>query len=157
MKIIVVDLDGTLCDSSHRDHLAQAKEWDAFHAASKDDKPRLDVAELVKIVRSSAFAGRDYCLVALTGRNEKYRKVTLDWLIRQDLAHFDALLMRPDNDWRPDTVIKPELLEEFRKLIGEGQGGPTPEVAFILEDRDHVVEAWRNLGYACWQVQPGGY
>jgi hypothetical protein len=28
-------------------------------------------------------------------------------------------------------------------------------VIFVLDDRDKVVEAWRNYGLPCWQVRPG--
>jgi FMN phosphatase YigB (HAD superfamily) len=154
MKIIVVDLDGTLCDSAHRDHLAQAKEWDRFHEAAKDDQPREDVAFFLRMT-----VGRmtdEFMVIACTGRNERYRQATLRWLIDKDLAVFDAILMRPDGDWRPDVEMKPVLLHEFMSSLDVSKG-VFPKVAFILEDRDKVVEAWRNLGYKCWQVQPGGY
>lgn len=155
MKIIVVDLDGTLCDSAHRDHLARAKEWDAFHAAAKDDEPRPDVAFLLSILARRSILD-EILLVACTGRNEKYRQTTLEWLIKHDLAVFDEILMRPDGDWRPDVEIKPAMLKGFIASLDPLEGD-TPHVAFILEDRDKVVEAWRNLGYATWQVAPGGY
>ena len=156
MKIIVVDLDGTVCDTAHRDHLAQAKDWDAFHAAAKDDRPRPDVAFFLKVLEGADYLGSpggDLLLVACTGRNERYRQATLEWLIANDLAIFDDILMRPDGDWRPDVEMKPAMLWEFL----DEHGIHTSDVAFILEDRDKVVEAWRNLGYACWQVNVGGY
>lgn len=151
MNIIVVDLDGTVCDTAHRDHLAQAKDWDAFHAAAKDDRPRPDVATFLGIFRR--YRPDDFVLVACTGRNERYRQTTLEWLIKNDLAIFDDILMRPDGDWRPDVEMKPAMLDGWM----DRHGYFTREVAFILEDRDKVVEAWRNLGYATWQVAPGGY
>ena len=155
MKIIVVDLDGTLCDSAHRDHFAKAKQWEEFHQAAKDDRPREDVAFFLRILARRSILD-EILLVACTGRNEKYRQPTLEWLIKHDLAVFDTLLMRPDGDWRPDVEMKPALLAEFVER-GAIVSGDKAEVAFILEDRDKVVEAWRNLGYCCWQVQPGGY
>jgi FMN phosphatase YigB (HAD superfamily) len=155
MKIIVVDLDGTVCDTAHRDHLAQAKQWDEFHAAAKDDRPRADVAFFLSVLaRRSVLDG--ILLVACTGRNERYRQTTLEWLIKHDLAVFDGILMRSDGDWRPDVEVKPALLQEFLDVISD-EHGPAAEVAFILEDRDKVVEAWRNLGYCCWQVQATGW
>jgi hypothetical protein len=31
------------------------------------------------------------------------------------------------------------------------------KVLVVLEDRDRVVEAFREMGLPCWQVQAGGY
>lgn len=155
MKIIVVDLDGTLCDSAHRDHLAQAKQWSEFHEAAKDDAPRADVAFLLSVLARRSILD-EILLVACTGRNERYRQATLEWLIRHDLAVFDTILMRPDGDFRPDVEMKPALLHAFMSSLDVSKG-VFPKVAFILEDRDKVVEAWRNLGYKCWQVNNGSY
>jgi len=157
MKIIVVDLDGTVCDTAHRDHLAQAKQWDEFHAAAKDDRPRADVAFFLSVLARRSVLD-EILLVACTGRNERYRQTTLEWLIKHDLAVFDTILMRPDGDRRPDVEVKPEMLREFIELTeSEYPWAGKREVAFILEDRDRVVETWRNLGYACWQVNNGSY
>ena len=89
-------------------------------------------------------------IIALTGRNERYRKITEDWLHDQ-LISPDYLLMRPDDDFTSDHILKPQMLTEWR------MEHPDVGIAFILEDRDKVVEAWRNLGYNAWQVRPGGY
>src|SRR6478735_3260808 len=67
---IVIDLDGTLCDCSHRVHLAQAKQWDDFHAGIMDDKPYPEVVEFVKIISPH------YNTILCTGRPETYRKDT---------------------------------------------------------------------------------
>jgi uncharacterized HAD superfamily protein len=148
-NIIVVDLDGTLCNSAHREHLARAGQWDEFHSLLGDDKPWEDVAKVLPLL-SETFA-----IVALTGRNEKWRNATLKWLVNNDQLdqHIDYLLMRPDNDFRSDAVLKPALLDEFL----DDQKVTHAEVLFILEDRDKMVEAWRELGHSCFQVRPGGY
>ena len=140
-KIVVVDLDGTLCNSKHREHLAVAGQWDEFHSLLADDEPWSDVHRLLR------YFVDDEQIVGLTGRNEKHRPATLKWLYHHGII-LDQLLMRPEFDPRPDHELKPQLLAEVCK---------PEEVWFILEDRDKVVEAWRNLGYNCWQVRPGGY
>ena len=144
---IVVDLDGTVCDSSHRDHLAQAGQWDDFHKALTDDKPWKDAKELI-------FAMNQYGMntIAVTGRNERHRCRTLGWL-RLNEIEIDMLLMRRDDDFRSDTEVKPALLSEH---FGSMQIA-LESVLFILDDRDKVVQKWRDLGFRCWQVQPGGY
>jgi phosphoglycolate phosphatase-like HAD superfamily hydrolase len=146
-NIVIVDLDGTLCDSGHRDHHAQAKEWDQFHSKLRDDKPHRDVALTVLALQKTGVKA-----FGLTGRNEAHRTATLAWLLDNGIE-LDALMMRPDNDWTPDHELKPKALAA---AFGSIEGAKA-RVLMILEDRDKVVEAWRNLGFRCWQVQPGGY
>lgn len=160
---VIVDLDGTLCDSRHREHLAQAKEWDAFHERLVNDNPYADVKALVNTFHKEA---PHHCIVALTGRTDKYRQKTNDWLNLHEVK-VCSLLMRPENDWRSDAVIKPELLA--RHFLKGHQDDPTEaqieaalkeaqkEVLMILEDRDIMVARWRDLGFQCWQVRDGGY
>jgi phosphoglycolate phosphatase-like HAD superfamily hydrolase len=42
MKTVIFDLDGTLCDISHRLHFIENgnKDWDGFYAACPDDVPK---------------------------------------------------------------------------------------------------------------------
>jgi FMN phosphatase YigB (HAD superfamily) len=144
-KVVVVDLDGTLCNSGHRDHLAQAREYDAFNARLVDDLPHDDVKWLLDVI--SRLPAEEVQIIALTGRSEKFRKLTLEWFMKHGIA-IDDLIMRPEHDYTSDHELKPRMLEEHvaRK-----------DVLFILEDRERVVEAWRNLGYNCWQCRVGGY
>lgn len=145
---IIVDLDGTLCDCSHRIHHAHAGEWDAFNSELGGDKVFFDVAKLI-----TAFGSLGHRIMAVTGREEKWRHATLKWLAKHDIV-FDDLIMRPANDYRPDAVVKIEMLCQH---TGASKEELKDKVLFVLDDRDVVVEAWRNLGLRCWQVQPGGY
>lgn len=148
--IIVVDLDGTLCNSGHREHLARADQWDEFHALLGDDEPWPDVAQLVDRPFHGDFV--NFKFVALTARNERYRNATLKWLEKHDLQ-FDELLMRPDDNYESTVDVKPMLLNRWL----DEERLTHADVWFILEDRDKMVEAWRNLGHNCWQTRPGGY
>jgi FMN phosphatase YigB (HAD superfamily) len=140
--IIVVDLDGTLCNSRHREHLAIAKQWDEFHSLLRYDEPWDDVKRFLSELHA------DIEVIGLTGRNERYRNETLDWLDTYEIC-LSELLMRPDDNYQPDHELKPQMLA--------AAGVKPQQVWLVLEDRDKVVEAWRNLGFSCWQVRPGGY
>jgi FMN phosphatase YigB (HAD superfamily) len=146
---IVCDLDGTLCDSSHRDHLAREKQWDEFHSLLHLDKVHFDVAYSLRLMQAGGMN-----VVMLSGRNERYRELTYNWLATK--AHFNPehIILRPDNNYETDAVLKPRMLAEF--LACSIEEAPS-HVLMILDDRDKVVEAWRNLGFRCWQTQPGGY
>jgi hypothetical protein len=149
-NFIICDLDGTLSLSSHRAHLAQQGLWDAFHEAGKDD----ELNEAVAWFLDNASRFGNAIVIVLTGRNEHYRGMTDDWFARHRLMNvIDHLIMRPDNDYSHDIDLKPEMLfnhfgdrEIARKSVG-----------VILEDRDKMVERWRDLGFDCWQVAVGTY
>jgi len=52
--------------------------------------------------------------------------------------------MREETDLRDDSVIKLGMMQKF-KLLPEN-------VLCILEDRQHVVEMWKDNGYRVMQV-----
>jgi predicted kinase len=85
----------------------------------------------------------------VTGRKEKYRKVTEEWLERHQIPYHN-LIMRNDDDNRPDAIVKKEIFEE------NFQG--KYNILFILEDRNRVVEMYRNeLCLPVFQVKDGNY
>jgi hypothetical protein len=150
---IIVDLDGTLCDSSHRNHLAQAGQWDEFHRLCKDDQPNEDVVALLQRFASSdePYPVR---VVAITGRNEHWRKVTTSWLLYHQIAHLiDEIHMRPDGDFQPDIELKIGII---LKAFGSIENA-RKEILFCLDDRDKVVTGFRDVGLNCWQVREGAF
>lgn len=143
----ICDLDGSLCDSGHRNSLAQAKQWDEFHSLCGHDTPHGDVLALIHNLHYTNLH-----LLVVTGRNRRFEGITLDWFRRYKVVP-DAMLMRPDGDFTPDIELKVNLLEEFfgsKERVLDG-------VCFALEDRDKVVEALRNYGIPTWQVRSGAY
>ncbi len=144
IRAALFDIDGTLADNSHRQsHLeAMPKDWDAFHAKMLRDTPRENVVELAR-----HLAEGQCMIVCLTGRPERYRKETAQWLSLHDVPHV-ALYMRPDGDHRP--------AEEFKAAIYEEKIRHAFDVRLVLEDDDQVVDMWRELGIECWQVNAKG-
>jgi hypothetical protein len=57
--------------------------------------------------------------------------------------------MRPANDHRQDNFIKFEILEQIRHEYGEP--------FMVFDDRDQVVNMWRENGVRCMQVAPGDF
>lgn len=147
-SVIVVDLDGTLFDSAHREHLAREKRWTEFHELLTLDPVKPDVARIIQQLQRDD----DTFILGCTGRPERYRPLTLAKLTAHNLE-LDDLLMRPDNDWAPDHELKPRMVIEYFV----DKEAALLSVNMVLEDRDKVVEAWRNLGFKCWQVSVGGY
>ena len=147
-NVVVVDMDGTLSDCSGRVHLAIAKQWEEFHNGLMSDRPNDDVAWFLSKLPSDAH------IVICTGRPERYRAATNAWLKKWNLSHLiDDILMRPDDDFNSDSILKPWLLVNF---LGDGRDA-RDYVKLVIDDRDSVVDAWRNIGLPCWQCRDGGY
>lgn len=146
-RCIVVDLDGTMFNCDHRVAFAQSKEWDEFHQRLVDDKPNDDVIDIVMKLASTCR------VIICSGRDRKYEELTRRKLKKHGII-VDTLLLRPELDYTPDTELKPRLLYEH--FIG-GKDEALQQVIIILDDREKVVEAWRNEGFNCWQVREGTY
>jgi hypothetical protein len=147
-KYIVVDLDGTLCDCSHRVSLAQAGQWDEFHSLCKDDKPYDPVVRLINVMDRNGFM-----IMALSGRSDVQLKTTQEWFVKWGVAMPEVLLLRPKDDFRPDIELKIAMLEYF---FG-GKDKVLSNVVFCLDDRDKVVEGLRNYGLTVFQTREGDY
>ena len=145
MKAFIFDIDGTLSLVGDRaKYLQQSpKDWDSFYNACDEDEPNIPIMVIYQALRRSLCT--DYAIILLTGRRESTRAKTETWLRKYGIVP-DILLMRSDGDYRPDTELKPELLEPYD--IAE---------AVVFEDRNSVVKMWRNVGYTCLQVAYGDF
>ena len=103
-----------LADVGHRlHHLARRpKDWDAFFAAAPADVV-LEVG--AQFARQAAQSHR---IVYLTGRPERCRAATQEWLDRNALPPGD-LLMRPAGDRRPGSVVKVRELRRLSSTIAD--------------------------------------
>lgn len=133
--LICFDIDGTLADNSHRVNYVRSKpkNWAAFDAGIINDKP---IEQIVTIAKMMAFAG--HTVILCSGRGEETRKATEDWLYDNNIM-FEELYMRKANDYRPDDVIKKELLDQI--VIDFGK---KPDMWF--DDRPRVVKVIRGQG-----------
>lgn len=145
---IIFDIDGTISDASHRIQHAQAKDWDTFQSLAHEDPVIVKVADLMRVLSMSAN------IILLTGRNEKYRHITKQWLKDASLDYaYEELLMRPDGDYTPDVEMK---IGQLEKRFG-GKAGVLANVWFAIDDRETVVEGFRNYGILTLQPCVGGY
>lgn len=148
-NVIIVDMDGTISDCGHRQHLAANKDWDAFHAVAHLDAP---IGATIQALR--AFYASSYDIIICTGRGEEYRRITERWLEDHGVAEMiETILMRPRDDYRPDHEIKLEAIDRY---FG-GREKALERVVLILEDRERVVQGWRDAGFTCWQVNIGDF
>lgn len=135
---VIFDLDGTLADHSHRLHFVQnkPKDWMSFYNACSDDKLNEHVYELYRRCNPAE-------VVICSGRPDSHWTQTREWLVDHGIA-FNALMMRKEHDYRPDVVIKLEMLTHIRN----SRMNPV----FAVDDRPDVVRMWRQNGVSCFQV-----
>ena len=142
---VVFDLDGTLANCDHRQHLVKAGKWDAYFDACDKDTPIFHAIVVLK-----ALLRNGHLIEIWSGRGEgpggAVRDKTTEWLKEHDIWNFiHALRMRPHKDHRKDSELKTSWWKEAGK----------PDLVF--EDRDQAVKMWRDAGVPCYQVAPGDF
>jgi FMN phosphatase YigB (HAD superfamily) len=141
--LVIFDIDGTLADISERVHhiRKKSKNWNAFNAGIAQDKAIHSMVRLCNILYAAGLR-----IILCSGRNEANRPETVEWLARQGVQYHE-LLLRKDEDYRSDAVVKREIL----------QGLDKDKILFVVEDRSRVVEMWRSEGLTCLQCAPGKF
>jgi len=138
---VIFDLDGTIFDPTHRLHFLDGKkDWKGFHDAMDQDPVFEDIARLARIFhRESEKGGEIKAVLLVTARHDdpSYKKMTIEALKRHNIP-YHQLYMRKNNDYRPDQVVKAEILE---RIIDDGY---TPVLA--IDDRKSIVDMWRSHG-----------
>jgi len=166
-KTIIFDLDGTLADIDFRRFKSMDNkgkiDWDIFAAPDsiKDwDKPNAPVIKMAQM-----FAKDGFKIVIFSGRNDRSFWATKQWLADNDVP-FDLLVLRPDkfksDSWpiadgnpatkamrfMPDEILKKVMLDTFVDI---------DDVFLVVDDRQKVVDMWRDLGLNTFQVAPGNF
>ena len=157
MTDVICDIDGTLMNvekrveyaKKHKKDTDRVMDWDIFlnpMVMLEFDTPNKDVVGVIKSLYHSDW--ENYNLIITSARNERHRDVTMKQL---ELARvdYDAMYLRDDGDMRPDDIVKEELLGKIRA------DGYDPTIAF--DDRNQVVNKWRELGINCYQVRKGDF
>ena len=154
MKAIIIDIDGTLSDSSKRVEYVtgEKKEWKMFYAGMEDDSVNEWCRGIVNL-----YHGLPYVRVVLmTGRPNKYREATERWLSKHNIP-YDGLLMRQEKDMRPDFEVKKDLYYNEMLPHLEGWSNDKVEVIFAIDDRQQVIDMWRSIGIPALQCAKGDF
>ena len=140
---LVFDLDDTLADTTHRQPILMqefdtaTEMWNSFFDACDKDTPIPAMIELLDTLSVS-----DHRVEIWTGRSDRVIEKTNTWLVEHtEHPLYYTLRMRPDGDFRPDTEIKGDWIEEYGK----------PDLVF--EDRNKMAKWWREQGITCCQVR----
>ena len=137
---VLCDIDHTISDAFWRDELIGGEGgWDAYHSASINDLPLHEMVVMINALRVSGMY-----IVGLTARPEKWRKLTMDWMLRHGVQ-FDELLMRPDDNFQKAAELKMTIARERFPALAD-------EVAFLIEDQEDIIAAFKAINITCLQV-----
>jgi predicted kinase len=132
---VIFDIDGTLALMGKR----SAFDW---MKVFKDEGNDI-VAEQLDFHRSM---GRK--IIIVSGRDGVCRKLTEDWLELYGMS-YDEFYMRPENDFRKDTLIKKEIYENHIK--------GKYNVLAVYDDRLQVLDMWYKEGIFTFNVNQGNH
>ena len=157
-KIVIFDLDGTLATIDERMQLATGGKttesdytkinWDVLHdpeniALDVPNKPIVEICQLM--------FQQGYTIYIFSGRSDRTEKATRLWLLKNEIA-FDKLVMRPhtkEEMYTPDEVLKKRMLSKHIENKND--------VLCVYDDRQKVVDMWREEDLVCCQVAPGNF
>lgn len=131
---IIVDIDDTLAHMKDRSPF----DWERVGEDECDD--------IIKgIVNAYDNLGT---IIVMSGRDGSCRDITIKWLEDNNIK-YDSLIMRSEGDFRKDSIVKRELFDNHIK--------DKYYVEYVLDDRNQVVDMWRDMGLKCLQVAPGNF
>ena len=171
-KTVIFDLDGTLAiidkrrikagSPSGKTPSPNKMDWDVFFDPDniKLDEPNHPVIKMAQLFNHDGFN-----IVIFSGRNDRSFHTTKEWLDLNQVP-FHLLVMRPDKfkdeswpiadgnpatkDMRimPDEILKKKMLDTFVDK---------DDVLMCVDDRQKVVDMWRDEGLTCFQVAKGDF
>lgn len=139
-EIVICGIDGVLALIEHRLHHLYNEEgikhWDRFLAACGDDMPNLPLIERLNQARAEGVP-----VILLTGRSSEVKKQTIEWLRRWQIG-YDALWMRPANDFKPAVEFK-------SNVIGQNYANATIRRAYESDSHIDVARWFADQNVPC--------
>jgi phosphoglycolate phosphatase-like HAD superfamily hydrolase len=135
----IFDVDGTLVNvdpilsiilNQDRSTDSFKRNYDEFHKESINCEPHKNVVNMLLEAR------KDFDIIIVTARKEKYRNLTSRWLKNNNLTH-DALFMRQNEDYREDYAVKKDILEYVNVYW---------DVKHAVDDNPSIIELWKENG-----------
>ncbi len=141
-KAVICDIDGTLA------HMNGRSPYDPTRY-NEDTKDHF-VHKLFSLLTSHGETR-----IIVSGRSEEYRDVTERWLYDHGVSYKHLYMRDPTRvdekgNRVNDAIIKREIYDTYIR--------DNYQVVCTIDDRNRVVEMWRNdLGLICLQVADGNF
>jgi hypothetical protein len=138
--LVIFDLDDTLAMTAHRAHLLlhAPVDWDAYNALCIHDAINEPVAA---VFYDHFVASREMWIVS--GRSERVREQTEDWLYKHGI-YYGKLLLRAPGDERSPADVKLRWLHDGTI--------PKERVLCVYDNELPVINMYRAEGFNCFHV-----
>ena len=144
-KVVIFDVDGTIADVEHRRHFVNGNnDWDSFRKETVNDTPVQWVCDIAKRHISQGDE-----VAFFSARNESERDITERQISEWVGDGHKGVFLRPDGDYRCDAEFKSELADRFEDIGGQ--------IDLVYDDRNKVVDMWRQRGTTVVQVADGDF
>jgi hypothetical protein len=156
--LLILDIDGTIADNSHRLHWIEREkpDWDTFLSPDLVAKD-IPIPEAQEALDKIFLQLKPYSLHVVTGRNESLRDVTELWLdehfgIGPSFTIFDSMTMRPRHNNTTSSSYKEAVLANIIESRGQDFG-----TALIIDDDPWVLSMAEEFGITlkapdCWKL-----
>ena len=152
MKNVIFDLDGTLALIDDRRALATKDngkmDWDVFFDPKNID---LDLPNHGVIAMAQTLKAAGHRIIIFSGRSKRTKDVTKAWLDKFDVP-FDVLKMRPTSK---DFMFMPD--DKLKQMWLDSLFTDKSDIICVFDDRQKVVDMWRDNGLTCFQVAEGAF
>lgn len=159
-NLYLFDIDGTLANIDRRRPLVTGlkKDWPEFNRLMSEDlknDPVFRIFENMFVDKSSEHSIGIPILVS--GRSSEFRDETIKWFDRR-LPGISinngprinrCLYMRQCGDFRPDEIVKKEILDQIRVDY------PDKKIMGVFDDRPKVIKMWRENGLFVFDCSNG--
>ncbi len=155
-EFVVFDMDGTLSEDSWRKAAYAPRTspiedpdeaWFAYHNALFQDEPIAWTVAIAKAFADRNFVRKGPRLKIITGRPERFRKITLNWLVEKCSIMLldeekDLIMRQPEDKGISSLEYKLKVAE---REIGMKEHGNSHILAWA-EDDVRVIDALHNRG-----------
>lgn len=120
-------------------------DWDKVNL----DNPNQWVIDLVKTIQQTHL---DWHTIIMSGRlgSEECETLTRQWLSSNGIVYTNLFMRPEDQEYIKDSIIKNQM---YWNLVE-----PHYDVQFVIDDRNQVVDMWRNeVGLNVLQVADGDF
>lgn len=149
---VIFDLDGTVAEISRRRDKAMRPngktDWDIMYNPDNID---LDVPNEPVVTVLTMYWDNGYNVYIFSGRSNITEAATIEWLDKWEIP-YDKLVMRDSGSKKMHYMKDTELKRSWLGVHVDKE-----DIEVIYDDRQQVVDMWREEGLTAFQVAKGDF